>query len=382
MLVSRSDRGLVARWWFTVDRLLLFAVMLLMSIGVLVSMAASPPVAERIGLDSFHFFRQQLMFLGPALVILLCLSFLEVSQARRMAFIALGGALMLMVAALFFGPEIKGAHRWINIGPIGLQPSELAKPAFVVIAAWFLAEHTRDRSLPGHYIAYAVAAVFVGLLVLQPDFGQTALTVLTFGLMLLVYGIPWVNVLGLAGLGGAGVLTAYTLVPHVASRIDRFLHPDKGDTFQVDMATKAFHNGGFMGVGPGAGEAKQVLPDAHTDFSFAVVGEEFGFIACFVLLLLFAFVVMRILARAKSEAEPFQALALTGLGCIFGLQAVINMGVNVSLLPAKGMTLPFISYGGSSLLGLAFGMGMVLAFGRRSSYGAASTSQAWQPALA
>ena len=382
MLVSRSDRGLVARWWFTVDRMLLFAVMLLMAIGVLVSMAASPPVAERIGLDSFHFFRQQLIFLGPALIILLTLSFLEVAQARRIAFLALGGALMLMVAALFFGPEIKGAHRWINIGPIGLQPSELAKPAFIIIAAWFLSEHARDKSLPGNFIAYGLAALFIGLLILQPDFGQTALVVLTFGLMLLVYGISWLVVGGLAGLVGLGVAAAYTMVPHVTSRIDRFLNPDKGDTFQVDMATKAFHNGGLMGVGPGAGEAKQVLPDAHTDFSFAVVGEEFGLVACLILMLLFAFVVMRVLARAKSEGEPFQALALTGLGCMFGLQAVINMGVNVSLLPAKGMTLPFISYGGSSLLGLAFAMGMVLAFGRRHSYGAASPSHSWKTATA
>ena len=365
MLVSRSDRGVFARWWFTVDRPLLSAVLLLMAIGVLISMAASPPVAERIGLNTFHFFKFQLGFLLPAGVLLISVSLLEPRQARRAAFLMLGLSFALMVAALFWGPEIKGAHRWINFGPIGLQPSELAKPSFVVIAAWFLAEHTKRPDMPGHIIAYMIFAIFVGLLIAQPDFGQTALVVLTFGAMLLIYGIPWILVLGLAGLCASGVMAAYALVPHVTSRIDRFLNPDKGDTFQVDTATAAFHNGGLLGTGPGGGQAKQILPDAHTDFTFAVVGEEFGLIACVGLMLLFAFVVMRILQRAKIEPDPFPALALSGLGIVFGLQAVINMGVNVSLLPAKGMTLPLISYGGSSLIGVAFAMGMVLAFSRR-----------------
>jgi cell division protein FtsW len=378
MLVSRSDRGLIARWWFTVDRMLLSAVLLLMATGVLISMAASPPVAERIGLDSFHFFKSQLLFLLPATIVLISVSLLEPRQARRAAFVMFGVSLALMIAALKIGPEIKGAHRWINFGPIGVQPSELAKPSFVVIVAWFLAERTKRPDMPGNIIAYGIAAIFVGLLVLQPDFGQTALTVMTFGAILLIYGIPWVVVLGLAGLVASGVMAAYVLVPHVASRIDRFLHPDKGDTFQVDTAMQAFHNGGLLGTGPGGGEAKLVLPDAHTDFTFAVVGEEFGFIACIILMLLFVFVVMRILQRAKIEPDPFPALALSGLGIIFGLQAVINMGVNVSLLPAKGMTLPFISYGGSSLVGMAFAMGLVLAFSRRQP-NVSLTSATWQP---
>ena len=378
MLVSRSDRGVFARWWFTVDRPLLSAVLLLMAIGVLISMAASPPVAARIGLNTFHFFKFQMAFLVPAVVLLISVSMLEPRQARRAAFLMLGLSLALMVAALFWGPEIKGAHRWINFGPIGLQPSELAKPSFVVIAAWFLAEHTKRPDMPGDVIAFMIFSIFVGLLVVQPDFGQTALVVLTFGAMLLVYGIPWILVLGLAGLCASGVMAAYVLVPHVTSRLDRFLNPDKGDTFQVDTATAAFHNGGLLGAGPGGGQAKQILPDAHTDFTFAVVGEEFGLIACIGLMLLFAFVVMRILQRAKIEPDPFPALALSGLGIVFGLQAVINMGVNVSLLPAKGMTLPLISYGGSSLIGVAFAMGMVLAFSRRQPHVSLS-STTWQP---
>ena len=365
MLLGRSDRGLLAQWWFTVDRGLMFAVLLLMASGVLVSMAASPPVAERIGADTFHFIKGQLFYLVLAVPVLVSLSFFPPRLARRAGLVVFFAALGLMVLALFFGPEIKGAHRWINFGPINLQPSEFAKPGFVIVAAWFLAEHTRRPEMPGQIIAFLMAGLFIGLLVLQPDFGQTALVLLTFGAMLLIYGIPWFLVLGLVMLAASGVFAAYEFVPHVRSRIDRFLSPDKGDTFQVDTAMQAFKNGGLMGTGPGGGEAKLVLPDAHTDFTFAVVGEEFGLIACLLLMALFAFIVLKVLMRARSEPDPFAALALSGLAMIFGFQAVINMGVNTALLPAKGMTLPFISYGGSSLLGMAFGMGLVLALGRR-----------------
>jgi cell division protein FtsW len=359
----------------------MFAVLLLMASGVLVSMAASPPVADRIGIDTFHFIKGQLFYLFFAVPVLVALSFFPPRLARRAGLAVFFGALGLMVLALFFGPEIKGAHRWIDVGPVTLQPSEFAKPAFVIVVAWFLAEHTRRPEMPGQVIAYLLAGLFIGLLVMQPDFGQTALVILTFGAMLLIYGIPWIAVLGLGALALAGLALAYELVPHVQSRIDRFMSPDKGDTFQVDTAMEAFRNGGLMGAGPGGGDAKLVLPDAHTDFTFAVVGEEFGLIACLLLMALFAFVVLKILMRAKSEPDPFAALSLSGLAMIFGFQAVINMGVNTALLPAKGMTLPFISYGGSSLLGMAFGMGLVLALGRRR-FGAQSHLRALNPAYA
>ncbi len=365
MLLGRSDRGLLARWWFTVDRGLMSAVLLLMATGVLISMAASPPVAERIGLDSFHFFRSQLFYLAPAIAVLVAMSFLEQKQAKRVGVGLFLVAIVLMLAALKFGPEIKGAHRWINLGPVGLQPSELAKPGFVVLAALLLSEQTRRPEMPGLLLMVVASILFVGLLILQPDFGQTALMIMVIGTMLLIYGISWFVVFGLAGVVAVGIGAAYTMVPHVASRIDRFLDPEKGDTFQVDTAMQAFHNGGLLGAGPGGGVAKQILPDAHTDFSFAVVGEEFGLIACLALMALFAFVVLRVLQRATTETDPFPALAMSGLALVFGFQAIINMGVNVSLLPAKGMTLPFISYGGSSLIGMAFAMGLILAFGRR-----------------
>lgn len=364
-LISRSDRGAVARWWFTVDRPLLSAAMLLMAVGVLVSMAASPPVASRIGLDPYHFVRSQLFYLCLAVVVMLLLSFFDRAMIRRTAFVGFVGALLLMFLALFFGPEIKGAHRWINVGPISVQPSEFAKPCFAIVFAWLLSERVIRRDMPAHIMAYSCAALFLLLLVAQPDFGQAALVTTTIGAMLLVYGIPWVVVFGLAGAATAAVAVSYALVPHVASRIDRFMNPDKGDTFQVDTSMQAFHNGGVLGVGPGGGTAKLVLPDAHTDFTFSVIGEEFGLLACLGIMALFLFIIMRVLKRAKVEKDPFAALASTGVVSMFAIQASINMGVNVALLPAKGMTLPFISYGGSSLLGTGMAIGFVLALGRQ-----------------
>src|SRR5437764_7590723 len=217
MLIGRTDRGLLASWWFTVDRLLLTAVLLLMAAGVLISMAASPPVAERLGYDSFHFFNNQLLYLGPAVVVLVALSFATPAQVRRLSMLVFLGSLGLMVAALHFGPEIKGAHRWIEFGPVNLQPSEFAKPAFIVVAAWLLAENTRRPDMPGHILAFLLAIAFIGLLVIQPDFGQTVLMVLVFCAMLLIYGIPWIVIFGLAGAGMVGLGLAYETLPHVAS---------------------------------------------------------------------------------------------------------------------------------------------------------------------
>jgi len=365
MLISRTDRGLMANWWFTVDRLMMAAILLLMALGVLVSMAASPPVAERIGLEYFHFFKRQLMFLLPAVAMMIAASLLTARQARRSSLWVFLGGLALMAYAIGFGPEIKGAHRWVELAGFNIQPSEIAKPAFVVLAAWLLAEGRRRPDMPGSLAAWAAFAAFLALLAVQPDFGQAVLVAMVWMLMLLVFGIPWIYIFGLAGLGVVAILGAYYSVPHVASRIDRFLSPDKGDTFQVDTALQAFDNGKLFGTGPGGGSAKQILPDAHSDFTFAVIGEEFGLVACLVLVGLFGFIVLRGLGHAARTDDSFTTLALTGLVSTFALQAIINMGVNVSLIPAKGMTLPFISYGGSSLIAMAYTMGLVLALGRR-----------------
>jgi cell division protein FtsW len=364
MLISRKDRGLLARWWFTIDRPLMFAVFLLMAIGVLFSLAASPAVAERLGLSHFHFFVRQLVFLLPAVLIFVGVSFLDPKQVRRVAFYGFIAALVLMLAALVVGPEIKGAHRWLDFGLFNFQPSELAKPTFIIVASWFLAEGRRRPDMPGQMLAWGAFAVTLGLLMLQPDFGQTVLICLVWAVLLLVYGIAWKFILALGGLAIGGAGFAYVSFSHVASRIDRFLNAGNGDNFQVDTAMQAFQNGGLFGTGPGGGTAKRSLPDSHTDFIFAVVGEEFGFIACIVLIALISFIALRVLKYAMGEGDSFIALATTGLVSIFSFQAVINMAVNVSLLPAKGMTLPFISYGGSSLLTMAFAMGMLLALTR------------------
>ncbi len=363
-LISRKDRGLLARWWFTVDWPLIGAVFLLMALGVIFSLAASPPVAERIGLDSFHFFRRHVLFLIPAVAIFVSTTFLSGRQARRAALAVFAGGIVLMVLALLIGPQIKGAHRWINIGSFSLQPSEFVKPAFVVLAAWLLAEGQKRPDMPGIWLAWGSYLLFAGLLVKQPDMGQTALITGTWFVLLFIYGLRWRYILSLGGAVMALAGMAYAIFPHVRARVGRFLHPPKiidGARDQMDFAIDAFHNGGLLGMGPGGGIANRHLPDAHTDFLFAAVGEEFGLVACLALVIVFSFIVLRVMGKASAQRDPFRRMAASGLIALFGLQAFINMGVNVQLLPAKGMTLPLISYGGSSLWSAAFGLGLALA---------------------
>ena len=363
-LLSRTDRSLIANWWWTVDRWSLTAIVSLVVSGVLLTLAASPAVAGRIGLEPFYFVYRQLSFVAPALIVIIVVSFATPRDIRRLALATFVGAVALMIAALLFGPEIKGAHRWLIYGPFSIQPSEFAKPAFVVLAAAALAESNRTPGFPGLLIAAGLYLLVVGLLVLQPDFGQTMLLTLVFAGLLFLAGMGWQWLAAFGGAAAAGGVGAYMFVPHVASRIDRFWS-DQGDTFQVNTAMNAFAQGGFSGVGPGEGSVKFVLPDAHSDFIFAVAGEEFGLAACTVLLALFGVIVVRALRSALDERDHFIQLAVSGLAIMFGLQAVINIAVSLSLMPAKGMTLPFVSYGGSSTLALALTAGMLLALTKR-----------------
>lgn len=361
---SRLDRSPVAIWWRTVDRWFLAAFLSLMGLGILLSFAASPAVAERIGLDSFHFVTRQIMFMLPALGAMLAVSFLTPRQVRRMAVVMLGIALVLMVAVLKFGVEVKGAHRWVSFFGISIQPSEFLKPAFVIICAFLFAERARNPDFPGYIGAIGLLAVTVILLVLQPDLGQTTLILGTWGVMFFMAGMPWLWIIVVGGLGVAGAFIAYEAFPHVASRLDRFLSGE-GDTFQVDMGREAVINGGWFGVGPGEGVVKRIIPDSHADFVFSVAGEEFGIAMCFLILGIFAFIVLRGLNTALKEHDDFTRYAVAGLVIVFGFQSIINMGVNLQMMPAKGMTLPFISYGGSSLIAIAISMGMVLALTRK-----------------
>lgn len=364
-MVSRANRSEFAEWWWTVDKPLLAGVFTLMIGGVVLSLAGSPAVAERLGYDSFHFVNRHIAFFLPALAVMIATSFLTPRQARRAALIVLAISLVLMLAVLFVGVENNGSRRWLNIGGFSLQPSEFMKPAFVVICAWLFAENSRRTDIPGNVFALILLAIVVALLVAEPDFGQTMLVAVAWGALFFMAGLPWfwIVALGLAGIGG--IFAAYTFLPHVAGRIDRFLAPHTGDTFQVDTAMDSIMSGGWLGRGPGEGTVKRILPDAHTDFIFAVAAEEFGIIICIALVLVFAFVVIRGLGNSLRSEEAFSRLAAAGLVVLFGVQAVINMGVNLSILPAKGMTLPFISYGGSSMIAVAFGMGLILALTRR-----------------
>lgn len=364
-LLSRTDRSMLANWWWTVDRWSLAAIAVLIVSGILLTLAASPAVAGRIGLEPFYFVFRQLSFVAPALLAIFIISLLGPRDVRRLALGVYGAAVALMIATLIVGPEIKGAQRWLTFGPFSLQPSEFAKPAFVVLAAAALAEGSRTPGFPGLAVAIALYVAVAGVLVLQPDFGQTLLLTVVFAALIFLAGVKWQWLAAFGGLGLTGAVGAYFFVPHVASRIDRFMNPDQGDTYQIDTALNAFAHGGVSGVGPGEGSVKFVLPDAHTDFIFAVAGEEFGLMACTVLLVLFGFIIWRALSTAVDERDHFIQLAASGLAVMFGLQAVINIAVTLSLLPAKGMTLPFVSYGGSSMLALALTVGMLLALTRR-----------------
>ncbi len=363
-MVSRVDRGLVANWWWTVDRWFLAAFLSLMVLGVVLSFAASPAVAERIGLDSYHFVERQILFMIPAVIAMIGVSFLSTRNVRRLALLMLAGSLVLMMAALFIGIEVKGARRWVSLAGISIQPSEFMKPAFVIICAWLFAEHRRQPEIPGNLFAMILLGLVLALLVAQPDLGQTMLVLGTWGAMFFMAGMPWVWILLLGAIGAAGAAAAYSIFPHVAGRIDRFL-TGEGDTFQVDTGREAIIRGGWWGQGPGEGSVKRILPDSHTDFIFSVAAEEFGIVLCFLIVGLFAFIVLKGLRIAlKEEEDDFTRFAIAGLVIVMGFQSIINMGVNLQLMPAKGMTLPFISYGGSSLVAMAISMGMVLALTR------------------
>lgn len=365
-MVSRAEPSLSGRWWWSIDRLILTALVALMVSGVVLLMAGGPPVAERLGLSTFHFVNRQAAYLAGAMVIFLGVSLMSPRQVRRAALLIYVVSLAMVVATLYFGVEVKGAKRWLTLGPLGsVQPSEFLKPAFVVLAAWAFADGTRRPDLPGTLFAMLLLPITIVPLVMQPDFGQTMLVSLVWCGLFFVAGLHWFWVIGLGGIGAAGILVAYELVPHVRARIERFMDKGSGDTFQVDTALESFAQGGWLGKGPGEGTVKRILPDAHTDFIFAVTAEEFGIVVCILLVVLFAIIVLRSLSVAQKAEDPFIRLAVTGLALLFGIQAAINMMVNLHMMPAKGMTLPFISYGGSSLLSLAVGTGFLLALTRR-----------------
>ncbi|MBT4935083.1 MAG: cell division protein FtsW [Rhodospirillaceae bacterium] len=362
--LARTDKSLFGRWWWTIDRWMLAAIIAIAAIGALLTLAASPAVAERIGFDTYHFVRRQFIFLPVSMVIMVMVSLMTPRGIRRLAVGCAIIALLGMIATLLVGTEIKGATRWIHIAGFSVQPSEFLKPAFAVIAAWLFAESNLNANLPGNKLATGLFIVIAMLLLMQPDVGMTAVVAAIWGVEFFLAGLPLVLVVMMAVLFMGGIVGAYFTFSHVQGRIDRFLDPAAGEGYQVMRALEAFRNGGLFGRGPGEGRVKEVLPDAHADFIFAVAGEEFGLIACLVLLALFAFVVLRGFSRVLREDNLFCLLAVAGLLVQFGLQVIINIASNLNMIPPKGMTLPFVSYGGSSTLALAIGMGMMLALTR------------------
>lgn len=376
---SRDDNSYLSRWWWTVDKVLLVLVGVMLLLGFLLALTASPAVAERHNLDAMHFFLRQGVFLALAIFVLLAVSILPEKWIRRMAILGTAGAIMGLVATLALGFEANGARRWIYLGGFSLQVSEFLKPLFAVFSAWILSSQFADPTIPAKKILLVPLLLICNLLLSQPDFGQTLLILTVWLAQMTLAGMPLI-LLGILAFIVVGVLgVGYMTSGHVRHRLQAYFDPASADTYQTDKALEALGAGGLLGRGPGEGQVKMNLPDAHTDYIYAVIGEEFGAIACLLLLLLYGGIVLRILAGLLEEENAFKLLACAGLIIQFGLQMMINVGVNVALLPSKGMTLPFISYGGSSLVATSMAMGMLLALTRKNRrFVARISNRKWQ----
>lgn len=364
---SRNDQSPIAKWFWTVDRGLLAAALGLMALGVALSFASSPAAinADQSITDPFHYSWRMLVWASMGLVLMMGASLLSPRGVRRIAVLALLGAIVTMMALPFIGDEVKGAARWINLGPFSLQPSEFAKPGLIVFAAWMFAEAQKGEGVPGVSIAFGFWALTVGLLLIQPDIGQTLLVTTTFMAVFFMAGVPlkWVAVLAAAGM--AGLVSLYFAFGHMRDRLSRFLSPESTDTHQIDRASEAIRAGGLVGRGVGEGVMKRHVPDLHTDFIYSVGAEEFGLVLSLAMIGLYAFIVVRGMKRAMKLNDAYEQTAAAGLFMLIGLQACINIAVNLNLIPTKGMTLPFISYGGSSMLAMGLTMGLALALTRR-----------------
>jgi len=366
IMSSRSRRSFVGEWWRSVDQMTLSLLICLLGAGLILSMAASPAASARLDYDnSFFFLYRHLIFVTLGLGGAFAVSLFDTLNARRLACVALLGSIIVLMSLPFIGNEVKGAVRWIRIGPLSLQPSEFAKPAFIVFAAWMFSVKKREPNVPAILIVFGVYMALIMLLISQPDFGQSFLLTLSFAAVFFFAGLSLGWVLFMLGVSVLGVVAAYAALPHVRARVQTFLSPNTSDSYQTDKALEAISSGGFFGRGPGEGTVKYSLPDGHTDFIFAVTVEEFGFLISAILVLLLAGFVVRAFRNALKLNDYFCQLATAGLATLIGMQTVINLYVNLNMAPSKGMTLPFISYGGSSMLALCFTAGLILAFTRR-----------------
>lgn len=364
-MFSRERKTPIAEWWWTIDKELLVSLLLLLVVGIVLSFAASPPVAERLGLGPWHFIIRHGLFTIPAVVVLVGTSFLSQRAARISAVVMLLGSIVLLWLTLRLGVEVKGAKRWISAFGQTIQPSEFVKPAYAVIGAWLFAESMKHKGMPARAIATVIMLAIVGGLLLQPDIGQTALVLATWAALLFLSGISWFVIFGLIFAGVGMLFGAYMFFPHFAKRIDTFINPEDGNTYQVDKALSSLLEGGWFGRGPGESIAKKFIPDAHADYVFSAAAGEFGILFCLCLVALIAFIVIRALISAQRQSSLFARLGASTLAIQFGMQSAINLAVNLNLIPPKGMTLPFVSYGGTSMIAIAFGMGLMLALTRK-----------------
>jgi len=371
MLFSRTDRSVLGQGWWTVDRTMMAALLALAGIGIIMVTTASPPVAAHLGLGDFYFLKRHFVFLIPSIFILITVSMFSTRLIWRMSTIVFLLSIIFMIAVLLFGMEIKGARRWIHVFGFSLQPSEFIKPAFAVVSAWFMARQKEQAAQgapalgSGYAISLGLYALAIILLLMQPDLGMTIIVTSIFMVQIFLAGFPirWVFVL--IGLAVGGAVLAYTFFYHVRNRVDMFFDPSSGDNYQVEKSLEAFKSGGLVGTGAGQGEIKLLLPDAHADFIFAVAGEEMGLFALLIIIGLFFLILYRGFNRLMESNDIFTVLAAGGLLAMFGLQAFVHMGSSLHLLPTKGMTLPLISYGGSSMLSISLSMGVVLALTRK-----------------
>jgi len=388
---SRMDQSFLGAWWWTVDRALLASVLCLMFFGVALVASASPSVAQKIGVSDFHFLKKHIIFLVPSILLLIGISMLSAKQVWRLASVALLGSVLLMFMVLFFGDEVKGARRWISLFGFSIQPSEFIKPTFAVVAAWLIALHKnslqamdsvhtkplKGASLPvfqGYYVTVGLYFFLITLLLLQPDLGMTIVLTAVFAVQVFLAGLRFRYLAILLGLGAGGLTAAYFSFHHVRSRIDRFFNPESGDNYQVERSLDAIRQGGFAGVGPGQGTEKMSLPDAHADFIFSVLIEEMGVLFAIIVMGMFLFIMLRGFRRLQDIQDVFSVLAAGGLLAMVGFQSLIHIGSSVNIIPAKGMTLPFVSYGGSSMISMAIAMGFVLALTRQKKRGSIARS--------
>jgi cell division protein FtsW len=361
---DRRYLNIFKKWWIDIDKINFLIVLGIIIFGLMMTATSSPAIAKKINVDKFFFLKKQMIFACIALVLLVGISFLDQQKIKVFASIALIATIMLLIMVLFFGSEAKGAKRWISILGFTLQPSEFAKTFFIICNAFILQRlHFMDWKQK-YGISIALYFIIVCLLLLQPDFGMTLTLTVLWVAQLFAYGLPLQFICAIAVLGVFGGIGAYLVFPHVEDRINKFL--DSGEkNYQAERSIDAFVNGSFFGTGPGNGVVKKFIPDAHTDFIFAVVGEEYGIISCAILVIIFAYLITRIIKRALDEEDMFVYLSLCGLMMQFTMQVVVNIGVSLKLLPTKGMTLPFISYGGSSMMSMAICFGLILAFTKR-----------------